>query len=251
MAACAVYYGLYFCLVLRFLPGEYTEDCRDVDAIMIAVESNVSPNDRDHIQRIITKGCPSNLVWEEPAQKKEIFTKRGNNPSIKAHWDEVVTVFNKEDHKHHLMVFPIWMYRGSPYAHDTPHTVIVKNAKNSRRHFYLLRSGMSWHTKLCHIWKVYKLLCCSDGYSVGRFYANCDYHHTLFVTSPTAGKLMGLSIDLKLCTCDAILSEHQRIDSRQFSWSAATISENGTNSYIHNGPISKSHRLGTQSLMIT
>ena len=118
-------------MVLRFLAGKYTAGWRDVDAIIKAVEPHISQGDREHILRILTNGCLAKLVWEETAQNKETFIKRGNNPSIKAHWNEVIKVLNKEEQNHHLMVSPRWMCRGSPYAHSTPYTVIVKSGKKA------------------------------------------------------------------------------------------------------------------------
>ena len=132
MMACAVYYDLDFGLVLRFLSGEYTASWRDVDAIMAAIDERVSPSDRDHIWRILTKGCPANLVWEEEAENKETFLRRGNNPSIKAHWKAVKKTLNKEERNHHIMPFERWMCRASPFGRHTPNTVIVKVGEKMR-----------------------------------------------------------------------------------------------------------------------
>ena len=85
MTACVVHYDLDFGLVLRFLGGEYTADWRDVDGILEAIEPHVSTSDHDHIQRILTKGYPAKLVWEETGKNKETFVRRVNNQTIKAH----------------------------------------------------------------------------------------------------------------------------------------------------------------------
>ena len=89
-------------------------------------------NDREHILQILTNGYPSELVWEETAQNKETFIKRGNNPSIKANFKEVIKVLNQEEQNHHRMVLPRWMYRGYPYPQSTPRTVIMKSNKQVR-----------------------------------------------------------------------------------------------------------------------
>ena len=107
MAACAVHYDLDFGLVLRFLAGEYTAEWRGVEAVITAVEPHVSKSDKEHVFQILTNGCPTKLVWEETAQNKETFIKRGNNPSVKANWKEVVKVLNKEEHNHHIMDFHV------------------------------------------------------------------------------------------------------------------------------------------------
>ena len=132
MAACAVRYVLDFGLVLRFLAGEYTAEWRDVEAVIVAVEPHISESDKDHIFQILTTGCPTKMVWEETAQNKETFIKRGNSPSAKANSKEMVTVLYKEEQNHHLVAFPSRMCRGSPYVRSTPHTVIVKSGKKAR-----------------------------------------------------------------------------------------------------------------------
>ena len=45
--------------------------------MLAAVEPYVLKSDKDHIARILTKDCPTKLVWEETAENKEIFIKRG------------------------------------------------------------------------------------------------------------------------------------------------------------------------------
>ncbi|KAL7523685.1 hypothetical protein ACHAXR_000287, partial [Thalassiosira sp. AJA248-18] len=113
MAACAVHYDLDFGLVLRFVGGEYSAEWRDVPAILAAVDGHVSQEDKDDIERILTKGCPSKLNWEETAANKEIFVRRGNNSSIRENWEAVAKTLNKEERNHHIMPFPRWMCRAS------------------------------------------------------------------------------------------------------------------------------------------
>ena len=62
---------------MRFLSGEYTAAWKDVKGVLAAVEPYVLKSDKDHIARILTKDCPTKLVWEETAENKEIFIKRG------------------------------------------------------------------------------------------------------------------------------------------------------------------------------
>ena len=97
MVTCIVHYGLDFRLVLQFLTEEYAAEWRDIEAVIAAVESHVSESDKDHIFWILTRGCPTKLVWEETAQNKQIFLKPGHSQSIKANWREVVKVPNKEE----------------------------------------------------------------------------------------------------------------------------------------------------------
>ena len=84
MGACTIHYDLNFGLVLRLLAGKYTAEWRDVKAVIASVEPYVSESDRDHIACILTKDCPTKLVWGETAQNKETLFKCGHSQSIKA-----------------------------------------------------------------------------------------------------------------------------------------------------------------------
>ena len=53
--------GPYPRRIVRILGGEYTGAWRDVEKILGEVESVVTPEDYDHINRILTQGCPSVL----------------------------------------------------------------------------------------------------------------------------------------------------------------------------------------------
>ena len=58
--------------------------------------------------------------------------RRGNNPSIKAHWKAVKKTLNKEERSHRIMPFERWTCRTLPYGQHTPNTVIIKVGKNMR-----------------------------------------------------------------------------------------------------------------------
>ncbi|KAL7525720.1 hypothetical protein ACHAXR_001127, partial [Thalassiosira sp. AJA248-18] len=132
MEACAVHYDLDSGLVLRSVGGEYSAEWRDVPAILAAVDGHASQEDKDDIERILTKGCPSKLNWEETASNKKIFVRGGNNSSIRENWEAEAKTLNKEERNHHIMPFPRWMCRASQYAHATPNTVIIKIGKKMR-----------------------------------------------------------------------------------------------------------------------
>ena len=65
MAACAIYYGLDFVLVTRYLGGKYTGDGRDVDAPLAEIGPHIDPNNFAHIRRVSTEICPSSFVYQE------------------------------------------------------------------------------------------------------------------------------------------------------------------------------------------
>ena len=132
MAACAVYYDLDFGLVLRYLSGEYTGEWRDVNEIVRTVSPYVTDSDAQHIRRILETGCPFEFNWEQTTENKEIFVRRGNSPSIAANWPSVLKTLAKEVRNKHLMVFPRWMVRASPFANHVPANVIVRRGKKDR-----------------------------------------------------------------------------------------------------------------------
>ena len=132
MNACAVHYNMDFGLVTRYLAGEYTAEWRDANEILSTLPEGVSEDDREHIRRIIERGCPAEFNWEEPADNKETFIRRGNNPTVRANMQLVIKTLNKEERNHHIMPFSRWMVRASSYAHHVPQTMIVKRGKKPR-----------------------------------------------------------------------------------------------------------------------
>ena len=129
MDACYVYYGGDFGLVLRYLGGEYSAEWRDVDAVVDAVRPHVSAKDLVHIKRILDacEASPFEFNWEESAENKETFIRRGNNPAVKANWPVVKKTAVKEWRNKNIMIFSRWVLRASAYGHHVPQTIIIKN----------------------------------------------------------------------------------------------------------------------------
>ena len=121
LTALAVYYNLDFGLVVRYLAGEYMTKWRDIDVIVGAVEGLVSDIDLQHICRILTSGCPAEFNWEELAENKETFIRRGNNPSMNRNIKIVTKILNREERNNHVVPFARWVARG------TRHSVIIDN----------------------------------------------------------------------------------------------------------------------------
>ena len=127
LAACAVHYDLDFGLVIRYMAAEYTADWRDTEAILEAVKDLISDADYEHMKRILEFGCPAEFNWDEPAENKMIFLRRGNHPSIKTHMPIVTKTLNKEERNSHVVPFPRYFVFFSPYARTTPQTVVNPN----------------------------------------------------------------------------------------------------------------------------
>ena len=119
-------------LVARFCDGEYLGDWRDKDAIVEAVAPHVSAEDLGHIIRILDLQTPAEFNWEEPANNKAAFLRKGNSPSLDRHPDVVTKTLNKEERNHHLMPFPGWVARFSAHAHHVKQTILMKAGKKAR-----------------------------------------------------------------------------------------------------------------------
>ena len=104
--------------------GEYTAKWRDIDSIIGAVKGLVSPEDLKHMHRILDSGCPAKFIWEESADNKEVFIRRGNNPSVDKNPEIVNKTVNDKEGKSHVLPFPRYLLRASPYGRCTPQTII-------------------------------------------------------------------------------------------------------------------------------
>ena len=118
-------------LVARYLDGEYLGEWRDKHAILSAVGHLVSPEDKQHITRILDLQVPAEFNWEEPAWHKVTLLNRGNAPGLSSHPDLAKTL-NKEERNHHLMPFPSWVCRFASSARHTKQAIIAKEGKKSR-----------------------------------------------------------------------------------------------------------------------
>ena len=103
-------------LCARYLRGEHTAKWRDVEAIRGAVRWLALEVDLDHMRRILDHRCPAEFNWEEPAENKEAFIRRGNTPSAKKNMDVVRKTMNNKERKSHVIPFPWWAAQASPNA---------------------------------------------------------------------------------------------------------------------------------------
>ena len=84
----------------------------------------VSDTDLDHMRRILDSGCPAKFNWEEPAENKEFFIHRGNNPSVNKNVEIVQKTMNDKERKSRVLPFSCWMARASPLGRCTPQMII-------------------------------------------------------------------------------------------------------------------------------
>ena len=148
MDAMAVHYDGNFGLVMRALGGEYTGEWRDVDAVLAAIEPHCTPEDSQHIARILRRGCPHDFNWEEDAKNKETFIRQGNAPSVNLDCPHVNKALVKDWKNSNVMCFSRFWTRASPYARVTPQTM-RKGDESKGKKWRLIWDGT---TKL-HWWE--------------------------------------------------------------------------------------------------
>ena len=109
---------------------KYTAKWHDVEDIIGAVKGLVFDTDLDHMHIVLYSGCPTNFNWEEPAKNKEVFIRRGSNPSVNKSGEMVQKTMNDKERKSHVLPFPCCMTRASPLGRCTPETIIPGKVNN-------------------------------------------------------------------------------------------------------------------------
>ncbi len=82
------------------------------------------------MKRILLKGCPAQLDFEEPLSNKIEMIDQGNSKSFNADTTLVLKTMNKEDRYSHLIPLDEIMCRFSPNCHHTNQTMVIKAGKN-------------------------------------------------------------------------------------------------------------------------
>jgi hypothetical protein len=98
-----VHFGLDPGKFIRWLGGKYTGYHCDLQTTLDAVQSHVTPNDFEHMKRILLDGCPAELMFTEPLDNKLAMLKRGNSKTFKANPNLIKKAMNKEDPYSHLV----------------------------------------------------------------------------------------------------------------------------------------------------
>ena len=88
---------------------------RSVMGRLHKVGSVASPEDYQHIKTILTNGCPSKLVFDEPKNNTILMFERGNQNVVLDNPDLVNTIINKEDRYSHLVPLRQWVCRLGPH----------------------------------------------------------------------------------------------------------------------------------------
>ena len=85
-----IHYSLHPGMLIRYVKGEYVGESRDVSQIIKHVSPYIDKADVAHIERILTKGCPSIINFEEASDMKSFIIDKGNQATFKM-YPEIVT----------------------------------------------------------------------------------------------------------------------------------------------------------------
>mmetsp|Transcript_38437 Transcript_38437/g.92017 ORF Transcript_38437/g.92017 Transcript_38437/m.92017 type:complete len:864 (+) Transcript_38437:1-2592(+) len=202
-------------LVARYVGGEYLGDWRDGEAILSALDPiledaavpavpdgldgnfgpTISQEDRDHIERILNLQAPAEFNWEEPAQHKAAFLRRGNSPTVAQHAATVTKTLNKEERNHHLMPFPGWVGRFSNTARHVQQTILVKNGKKARLIWNGTAKRYSWEYSMNEVTPTEKEAPITFGYV---YLAFCVWLWNLRISYPNEEIYLAF-IDISSC----------------------------------------------------
>ena len=97
--------------------------------ILDGVKSVVSISDYVQIERILTTGCPYELIFEETSESKLKLIKRGNQKSFNQYPDQVAKIINKEDRNSHVFPLHEWVCYLGPNMRHTAQGMVMKMVK--------------------------------------------------------------------------------------------------------------------------
>ncbi len=113
--ACFIHYGLHPGMLIHYLNGEYTGKSRDAEPILREVTPHISNKDAAHIKRILTQGCPSNLIFEETPENKLAVIQKGNQHTFLQHPEVMAKAMIKKEKNSHVLPLRYWMVYFSPW----------------------------------------------------------------------------------------------------------------------------------------
>ena len=130
--ALLVHFGLDPGMAVRCLGLEYTGANRDVESTLRIIKPHVNKEDHDHIERILTQGCPVEFNVEESTESKLEIMNRGNQTAFENKTEEVKKIMNKEDKFSHVITLRKYIARCSPFMRCTSQIIVQKAGKDDR-----------------------------------------------------------------------------------------------------------------------
>ena len=136
MMACLFYYNLDVSLVMRYLGNNYTASHRDVGKVVSILEKHgIDSVLIQHYVRVMTVGCPNEMVAESTRANAMKYFRGGNNPSVAKKLDQVMVTMNKEERNNFVIPLPMWLWRFLPHIFCTPQHILEKEGKKDRQIF--------------------------------------------------------------------------------------------------------------------
>ena len=131
--AAALHYEFDIPVVVRFLKENYTEEYRNTQGKIKALQAtNCDDTIINDVRRTLLTGCPNKMTAESTHQNFLKFFRYGNHTSIQKSLDKVMNALNKEDRNQYLLPFPNWISRFIRNLHLTPQGLLSKTGKNDR-----------------------------------------------------------------------------------------------------------------------
>ena len=102
---------------------------------LAAVRDHVSADDFEHMKRILLKGAPYKLTFNEPLANKSLMIQRGNSKSFNENPELVLRTMNKEDRYSHVLPVDDQLCAFSANCRHTTQTLVIKPGKSDRLAF--------------------------------------------------------------------------------------------------------------------
>jgi hypothetical protein len=194
-SAAMVHFGLNPGKFVQWLGGEYTGYHRDVQTTLDAVQSHVTPDNFEHMKRILLNGCPAEFMFTELLDNKLAMLKCGNSKTFKANPDLIKKAMNKEDRYSHLVPIDEDICRASAFCHSTTQTVVIKPGKANQIAWD--SSTMLFSTDI--VMNQVTPVSCKAPITFGhvKIQLYIDIYNTR-ISNPTATILLGMA-DIKAC----------------------------------------------------
>ncbi len=196
-SAAMVHFGLDPGKFVQWLGGKYTGYHRDVQTTLDAVQSHVTPDNFEHMRRILLDGCPAEFMFTEPLDNKLAMLKCGNLKTFKANPDLIKKATNKEDCYSHLVPIDKDICRASAFCHSTTQTVVIKPGKADR----IAWDGSTMLFATDIVMNQVTPVSCEAPITFGhvKIQLYIDIYNTR-LSNPTATILLGMA-DIKACLC--------------------------------------------------
>jgi hypothetical protein len=124
--ACFLHYWGEIGSVVRYCGGKFTAAHRDSDRLLEELRPHISPDNLNHIERIMMQGCPAKLIKKFNKANKINMLCRGNGSSLNMNPEVVVKTMNKEDKNSHVIPVSLIFIWFTASAHHVAQTLNMK-----------------------------------------------------------------------------------------------------------------------------